>query len=84
MIDVVEEDRSMATSPTDLTFLVQTDDGPVQGVVSTTVLSRLSGRSHVTGAELLQVYRTELEDIVQRKVAHSRARGVVRIEAADL
>jgi hypothetical protein len=74
----------MASSPNDLTFLVQTEDGPVQGVVSPHVLARLSGRSHVTGAELLQVYRTELEDIVQRKVAHGGARRVVRIEAADL
>lgn len=56
----------------------------MRGIVSPTVLSRLSGRSHITGAELLQVYRTELEDIVQRKVARSGARDVVRIEAADL
>lgn len=74
----------MTTSPNDLTFLVQTDDGPVRGVVDPAVLSRLSGRSHVTGAELLQVYRSELEEIVQRKVGRSGARDLVRIEAADL
>ncbi len=74
----------MATSPNDLTFLVQTDDGPVQGIVAPAVLGKLSGRSHVTGAELLQVYRSELEEIVQRKVARSGVRDFVRIEAADL
>lgn len=74
----------MATSPNDLTFLVQTDDGPVRGIVAPTVLGKLSGRNHVTGAELLQVYRSELEEIVQRKVARSGPRDVVRIEAADL
>jgi hypothetical protein len=74
----------MASSPNDLTFLVETDDGPVRGIVDPAVLARLSGRSHITGAELLQVYRSELEDIVQRKVARSGARDFVRIEAADL
>lgn len=74
----------MATSPNDLTFLVQTADGPVRGIVSPTVLARLSGRSHITGAELLQVYKSELEEIVERKVARLGARDFVRIEAADL
>lgn len=74
----------MTSAPNDLTFHVQTDDGLVRGIVAPAVLSRLSGRSHVTGAELLEVYRSELEDIVQRKVAQSGARDFVRIEAADL
>lgn len=72
------------TSPNDLSFLVQTEDGPVRGIVSPVVLGRLSGRSHVTGAELLDIYRSELEDIVHRKVARGGARDFVRIEAGDL
>jgi hypothetical protein len=74
----------MATSPDDQTFLVQAGDGPVRGILSTTVLAKLSGRSHITGAELLQVYQNELEEIVERKVARLGARNFIRIEAADL
>lgn len=56
----------------------------MRGIVSPIVLATLSGHSHVTGAELLQLYQSELEAIVERKVARSGARDFVRIEAADL
>ncbi len=73
----------MTSYPDDLSFAVETMDGNVQAVISPTVLKRLAGRSHVTGSELIDVYRTELEDIVKAK-AGRRGAGIVRIEAGDL
>ncbi len=65
-------------------FIVETEDGPVRAVVSHAALRSLSGRSHVTGQELVEIYRRELEDIVTARVRRQGVRGVVRIEPMDL
>jgi hypothetical protein len=79
----VRETEPMTSFPDDLSFQIETMDGAVQAVISATVLTRLAGRSHVTGFELIDVYRIELEDIVKSK-AGRRGAGIVRIEAGDL
>jgi hypothetical protein len=81
-------DRNASWSTTtenreDLRFVVEGIDGPVHAVVSLSVLRTLAGRSHVSGYELLSIYRSELEEIVRSKAGHRTDRAV-RIETADL
>ncbi len=67
-----------------IAFTVETEDGPVRAVVSHATLRSLSGRSHVSGQELVNIYRYELESIVKVKVRRHGLRGVIRIEPLDL
>ncbi len=67
-----------------ISFTVETEKGPVRAIVSHAALRSLSGRSHVSGQELVVIYRSELEDIVHARIRRQGIRGVVRIEATDL
>jgi hypothetical protein len=68
----------------DRSFVVDTVDGPLRVVVSATVLQTFAGRSHVTVTEVLDIYRSELEDAARAKARRSGSRATVRMEASDL
>ena len=67
----------------DLAFVVETDSGEVRATIAAATLRTFAGRSHVTVGELLEIYRSELEDAVRRKIARSPSSSA-RLEARDL
>ncbi len=71
------------TGTGDLEMTVRTDEGPVRVTITRQVLSRLSGRSHVTPEEVASAYRIEIEDIVRRKVQFGEPSGILRLTEAD-
>jgi hypothetical protein len=68
----------------DLGFVMSTADGSTRIVVAADVLRGLSGRTHVTSAELLDIYRADLIDAARRKIGGGIAPSVIRIEVGDL
>ena len=72
------------TGADDRSFVIDTADGPLRVFVSATVLRTFAGRSHVTTAEVLDIYRYELEDAARAKAKRSGNGSTVRLEASDL
>lgn len=68
----------------DRSFMIDTQDGRLRVLVSATVLRSFAGRSHVTVTEVLDIYRTELEEAARVKARRGRSQSLVRLEASDL
>jgi hypothetical protein len=67
----------------DRSFVIDTVDRPLRVVVSAAVLRTFVGRSHVTVAKVLDIYRFELEDTARAKAIRSGSRSTIRLEASD-
>ena len=67
-----------------IAFTVETDNGPVRALLTAAARRTLAGRSHISGPDLLSIYRFELEQIVLRMVQELGRRDLYRIEPADL
>jgi hypothetical protein len=72
------------TGADDRSFVIETQDGPLRVVVSAAVLRPFAGRSHVTVAEVFDIYRSELEDAARAKAKRNGSKSMVRLEATDL
>jgi hypothetical protein len=72
------------TSADDRTFVIDTPEGTLRVVISAALLRTFAGRNHVTVTEVLNIYRSELEDAARAKARRSGNRSSVRLEASDL
>jgi hypothetical protein len=70
--------------PEDFSFDVEGRNGPLRVVISTSVLRSFAGRSHVTVSEVLEIYRSDLEDVARAKARKNGSLVTVRLEASDL